>query len=341
MVHRVFNAWDGLNGEIGKQIDAQAPCPISGEHASIVLCDRDRYGYPLRTVISQATGLVYTDPRADDDSIDDFYRTTYRRFYKSASKPKWKHTARNAYIAGQRVEMIKTLAAKGAAVLDIGTGSGELLYVGRRNGLDMQGIEVDQAYAQFGRRSYGVKIINESLRNAVLPEQHFDIVTIFHVLEHLSDPQAALAKVSAILKPGGYVLIEVPNVDSLDAQFHQKWHPGHLFHFNCSTLSALATVCGLETLSVHTCQRRNVVGATLTKPFLPTKATWQALVADNFENTLQLLQCQAKQNWHTNWYERLGRARQKLKRNLCEWTISLSEGNRRKLVDKVTRNQAT
>lgn len=340
MSHQVFHAWDGSEGEIGKLIDAQAPCPISGEHAAIVLCDRDRYGYPLRTVISQATGLVYADPRADDESIDDFYRNTYRRFYKSASKPKWKHTARNAFIAGQRVEMIKTMAFKGEPVLDIGTGSGELLYVGRRSGFEMQGIEVDQAYAQFGRKSYGVKIINTSLRKAVLPDDYFKVVTIFHVLEHLSDPQAALAKVAATLRPGGYVLVEVPNVESLDTRFRQKWHPGHLFHFNCCTLPALAAACGLETLSVHTCPRKNVVGATLQRPLTPLEDHWQTFVADNFEHTWELLQTQAKQNWHANWFERIGRARQKLTRNLCEWSVSLSEANRRKLVDKVTRNRA-
>ncbi len=340
MTHRVFHAWDGSNGSIGQQIEAQAPCPISGNHAAIVLCNRDRYGYPLRTVISQASGLIYTDPRADHDSIDDFYRSTYRRFYKSASKPKWKHTARNAFIAKQRVDMIKMLTGKGSAVLDIGTGSGELLYVGRRGGYEMQGIEVDQAYAQFGRKSYGVKIINESLRTAVLPQEHFDVVTMFHVLEHLPDPQAALAKIFATLKPGGFVLIEVPNVESLDTRFRQKWHPGHLFHFNCCTLSALANLSGFETLSVHTCPRKNVVGTTLRKPTIPIPTDWQTLVAGNFEHTWQLLQAQASQNWYANWYERLGRARQKLKRNLREWTLSMSEGNRRKLVDKVNRNRA-
>lgn len=340
MTHRVFHAWDGSNGEIGKQVSAEAPCPISGQHEAIVVCDRDRYGYPLRTVICTATGLVYADPRADNDSIDDFYRNTYRRYYKSASKPKWKHTARNAFIASQRVEMIKTLVPKRTAVLDIGTGSGELLYVGRKNGLDMEGIEVDQAYAQFGRKSYGVKIINQSLRNAVLPDNHFGLVTIFHVLEHLPDPQAALSKIHATLKPGGCVLVEVPNVESLDARFLQKWHAGHLFHFNCRTLPALASVCGLETLAVHTCPRRNVVGATLMKPWVPIELEWQTMVADNFENTWRLLQDQAKQNWYSNWYGRLGRAGQKLQRNLSEWSISLSEGSRRKLVDKINRNRA-
>ncbi|QDU77900.1 Ubiquinone biosynthesis O-methyltransferase [Bremerella volcania] len=340
MTHRVFHAWDGSNGEIGTQIDAQAACPISGQHAAVVICDRDRYGYPLRTVISQATGLVYTDPRADNDTIDDFYRSTYRRFYKSASQPKWKHTARNAFIANQRVEMIKTLVTKGAAVLDVGTGSGELLYVGRRHGLEMQGIEVDQTYAQFGRKSYGVKIINESLRSAVLPKEHFDVVTIFHVLEHLPDPQAALAKIWTTLKPGGCVLVEVPNVESLDTRFHQKWHPGHLYHFNCGTLSALAATCGFVTATVHTCERRSVVGALLGKPWIPIEVDWQPIVAGNFEKTWDLLQFQAQQNWYANFYGRLGRARHKFKRNLREWTLSLSEGNRRRLVDKVTRNRA-
>ncbi|MEW4563488.1 methyltransferase domain-containing protein [Bremerella sp. JC770] len=340
MAHRVFHAWDGSNGEIGKQIDAQAPCPISGDHAAIVVCNRDRYGYPLRTVISKATGLVYADPRADHDSIEDFYRSTYRRFYKSATKPKWKHTARNAYIAGQRVDMIKSLAPKGAAVLDIGTGSGELLYVGRSHGLEMQGVEVDQAYAQFGRKSYGVKIINAPLRKAVLPDNHFDMVTLFHVLEHLPDPRMALSKVAATLKPGGHVLIEVPNVESLDTRFRQKWHAGHLFHFNGQTLMAMAAVSGLDTLSVHTCERRNIVGVTLHKPTQPSTVDWQTIVAGNFEQTWQYLQCQAQQSWYTNWHQRLGRARQKLTRNLCEWSLAVSEGSRRKLVDKVTKNRA-
>jgi len=340
MAHRVFHAWDGSNGEIGKQIDAQAPCPISGDHAAIVVCNRDRYGYPLRTVISQSTGLVYADPRADNDSIDDFYRSTYRRFYKSAAKPKWKHTARNAYIAGQRVEMIKSLTRKGAAVLDVGTGSGELLYVGRRHGFEMQGIEVDQAYAQFGRKSYGVKIINASLRRAALPGNHFDMVTLFHVLEHLPDPQTALSKVAGALKPGGHVLIEVPNVEAFDTRFRQKWHAGHLFHFNCHTIAALAAVSGLDTLSVHTCERRNVVGATLHKPKKPRTVDWQTIVTGNFEQIWQYLQSQAQQSWYTNWPERLGRAREKLTRNLYEWNLSLSEGSRRKLVDKVTQNRA-
>ena len=335
MVHRVFHAWDGSHGEIGLEIDATAACPISGSHQAVVLHNRDRYGYPLRTVISQASGLVYVDPRPDDDAIDDFYRNSYRRFYKSTAVPKWKHTARNARIAGQRITMVQSLARKGATVLDVGTGSGELLHVGNRHGYQMQGIEVDQVYAQFGRQSYGVQIINQALQHAQLPENHFDVVTCFHVLEHLADPLSALRKIATTLKPGGYLLLEVPNVESLDAGYHQKWHPGHLFHFNCPTIAALANVCGLEALTVHTCDRRSVVGATIVKPSAAPVVDWQSIVESNFERTWKLLISQSQQGWLFNWQARIKRAQNKLSRNIREWTAAITQPNRRQLVDKV------
>ncbi|GAA4432587.1 class I SAM-dependent methyltransferase [Bremerella cremea] len=340
MAHRVFQSWNGCDGEIGLEISAQSACPISGTYDGVVVYNRDRYGFPMRTVISKATGLVYTDPRPADDAIDDFYRNGYRRFYKSAPVPKWKHTARNARIAGQRMDVIQSLTTKGSTVLDVGTGSGELLYVGRRAGLEMQGIEADQAYAQFGRRSYGVKIINQSLQRARLPEAHFDVVTIYHVLEHLADPTAALKKLATALKPGGHLVIEVPNVDSLDAQFRQKWHPGHLFHFNCATLSALANVCGFEVVTVYTCDRLSVVWAILKKPEVAVDRRWPYLIEGNFDHTWQILQSQARQSWMTNLKHKFMRNSKKLQRNLHEWISAMSEPSHRKLVDKVSRRKA-
>lgn len=339
MAHRVFQTWDGSNGEIGQDILASAPCAISGTHDAKVVFHRDRYGFPMRTVISRATGLVYTDPRPTEESIDDFYRSTYRRFYKSSVQPKWKHTARNARIAAQRMETIQSYATKGAAILDIGTGSGELLHVGNRLGFEMQGIEVDQTYAQFGRQSYGVKIINQSLNRAPLASQSFDVATLYHVLEHFADPAGALRKVANALKPEGIILIEVPNVESIDTGFRQKWHAGHLFHFNCHTLPALANACGLEVVSVNTCAGRNVVWATLRKPRQPISLNWQETTVGNFERTWQLLREQADRRLLGEIPARVRRAGRKLKRNLHEWTATVSATNRRNLVDKLTQKR--
>lgn len=340
MAHRVFHAWNGTEGEIGAEITAIAPCPISQDHAAVVVSNRDRHGYPLRTVISKASGLVYVDPQPPAEAIDDFYRHWYRLFYKASAMPKWKHTARNAFIAGQRVEKLNHYLPKGATVLDIGTGSGELLYVGKKHGFQMQGLEVDQAYSQFGRSNYGIEIANISLQEAALPADTFDAITIFHVLEHLADPLAAMQKMANALKVGGQLILEVPNVESKDARFAQKWHLGHLYHFNCVTMAALANLCGLSPLVIATCSGKNHTEAVLTKVAEPEPVAWQSIVTGNFEQTWTALQYQSKWGWRDNWFARLDRIRHKFSRNVQEWISALSEPNRRRLVDKVVKKRA-
>ncbi|PQO31606.1 class I SAM-dependent methyltransferase [Blastopirellula marina] len=339
MAHRVFHAWDGTAGEIGSEITAAAPCPISGDRAAVVVSNRDRRGYPLRTVISKTSGLVYVDPQPPEEAIDDFYRHSYRLFYKSSSVPKWKHTARNALIASQRVEKLNQFVPKGAAVLDIGTGSGELLYVGQKHGYQMQGLEVDQAYSQFGRNQYGVLIANTSLQAAELPPETFDAVTIFHVLEHLADPLGAMRKMTHTLKIGGHLILEVPNVESKDACFAQKWHLGHLYHFNCVTMAAMANRCGLVPLVLATCGGKNHTEAIFIKVAQPPPVDWESIVAGNFAQTWATLQYQARWGWRDNWYARLDRVWHKLSRNIRERLSAFSEPNRRRLVDKVVEER--
>ncbi|PQO46591.1 class I SAM-dependent methyltransferase [Blastopirellula marina] len=340
MVHRVFHAWNGNDGAIGTDVVATSPCPISGDRAAVVISNRDRYGYPLRTVISKASGLVYVDPRPTNEDLDDFYRHSYRRIYKSSQVPKWKHTARAAMIASQRAEKLVANVLKGASVLDIGTGSGELLYVGKKLGYQMQGLEVDESYAQFGRANYGARIWNTSLREAELAPESFDAITTFHVLEHLADPLAAMQKMARALKVGGVVLLEVPNVESLDSRFSQKWHPGHLFHFNLVTMAALANLSGLQPVVLATCGGRNHTEAMLIKPEQPPPVDWQSIVAGNFEQTWELLRYQAQWGWLDNWHKRIDRTRAKFARSVREWFSALSEPNRRRLVDKVLKKRA-
>ncbi|PQO31987.1 class I SAM-dependent methyltransferase [Bremerella cremea] len=340
MVHRVFHAWDGTDGVVGSEITASASCPISGDRAALVVSNRDRRGFPLRTIISMASGLVYVDPQPPAEAIDNFYRYSYRLSYKSSATPKWKHTARNAFIAGQRVERLEHYVPKGGTVLDIGTGSGELLYVGKKHGFVMQGLEVDQAYSQFGRSNYGVQISNTSLQDAKLPAEKYDAVTIFHVLEHLANPLGAMQKMAHTLKIGGHLILEVPNVESRDARFAQKWHLGHLYHFNCATITAMANLCGLVPTVVATCAGKNHTEAVLTKVINPPPVDWQSIVAGNFEQTWGTLQFQARWGWQQNWYARFDRTRHKLTRNVKEWVSAFSEPNRRRLVDKVVKKRA-
>ena len=83
----------------------------------------------------------------------------------------------------------------------------------------------------------------------------FDAVTMWHVLEHLPDPFAAVARAAELVRPGGRIVISVPNIESLQAQFGgERWFhldlPRHLFHFSPRSLSALVEQAGLRVVRI-------------------------------------------------------------------------------------------
>jgi hypothetical protein len=80
-------------------------------------------------------------------------------------------------------------------------------------------------------------------------EQQFDLITMFHVLEHLEHPIRDLSHLAKCLKPSGKFVIEVPNILYSDMAFSRKWHPGHLFSYTENTLPLLMMKAGLETIS--------------------------------------------------------------------------------------------
>ncbi len=104
------------------------------------------------------------------------------------------------------------------------------------------GIEVDKKSSQFIKQKYPeIKLINSPVERAQLKKGQFEIVTLWHTLEHLSHPQKALKKIYQSLKKGGFLIIETPNTDSLGFKLAQgKWFhldcPRHLFLFNQKNL---------------------------------------------------------------------------------------------------------
>ena len=81
------------------------------------------------------------------------------------------------------------------------------------------------------------------------PEQKFDLITMFHVLEHLENPVLDLAHLGQFLNPGGILSLRCPTLSYADMAFRHKWHPGHLFSFSATTLSMLMEKAGFETVS--------------------------------------------------------------------------------------------
>jgi SAM-dependent methyltransferase len=136
-------------------------------------------------------------------------------------------------------------------VLDVGCASGSYLLALRDKGWDVHGIEIDAGAARYAREQHGLPV-RAGAAEAVLSEyseEQFDLVTMWHVLEHLHDPYRVLSEAHRIIKPGGTLMFEVPNYASLPSTlFGKYWFtleaPRHLYHFTPRTLTRMLSKAG-------------------------------------------------------------------------------------------------
>lgn len=153
----------------------------------------------------------------------------------------WLQEKLYAWRSGQ---VLRRLKRKNAKVLDIGCGRGLLLRAFQRNGCDVTGTEFSDDACRFAREVLKLPVRVGGLQELNFPENSFDVVTMWHVLEHVSDPRPTLAEVSRILKPGGLFLVAVPNFGSPEARLTQAgWFhldcPRHLSHHTHESLSRI------------------------------------------------------------------------------------------------------
>ena len=225
------------------------PCQLCGAKQANVLSTRSRSGAFLRTVICKVCGLVWSDPKPHDPR--NFYSTDYRLEYKKTFEPKSKHILRAGRIAIERFWQIREHLPRTRIILDVGSGGGEFCYLLKKAGLDITGVEPNVGYANFSRREYGLNVINGFINDINLPRQGFDLITIWHVLEHTENPGAILSQLQTALADDGTLVVEVPNVEAICQSPGNTFHEAHLYSFNLNTLNALAHKAGLVAFSTR------------------------------------------------------------------------------------------
>ena len=155
----------------------------------------------------------------------------------------------------RRVDYMRYNFPKEISILDVGTGYGHFVTAMRKIGFE----NIDGQEPSSGRAP--VWAIQEDIENL---DYQYDIITLFHVLEHVFDPKSLLKKIRNLLNPGGVVLIEVPNIDealmnSSPAYTKFNFFRAHLSYFNASILENLIVSTGFKEVSVHPIQRYSVL----------------------------------------------------------------------------------
>jgi len=139
-----------------------------------------------------------------------FYEEDYRVDYKNTYTPTSKHILRAGKVALTRYSKIKHLLVDQQTILDVGTGGGEFAYLLKSLGHDLHGIEPNKGYAEHSVAEYGLNLQIGFIQDGQFNNESYDVITIWHVLEHTEDPCFVLSKLHDLLKPQGILVVEVP-----------------------------------------------------------------------------------------------------------------------------------
>lgn len=203
--------------------------------------------------ICNKCNFVFTNPIPDKDQIGKYYNTDKYLSHDTNSSGllgSIYKTVRYFNLKG-KYSLIKNFKDNGS-VLDIGCGTGEFLNFMKQNKWNTFGVEPEDKAKDFAVNNYDLEIYPES-KLQEFPEFNFDLVTMWHVLEHVYDLNTRLSVISKLLKNDGIFINALPIIDSPDSiKFGKYWAgldvPRHLHHFSHDSFSRLATNNGFEIL---------------------------------------------------------------------------------------------
>ncbi|HEV7298785.1 MAG TPA: class I SAM-dependent methyltransferase [Tepidisphaeraceae bacterium] len=232
---------------IGRATAVANPCFLGGD-TDVVIAETDRYGLPLRTVLSLNTGLMRSDPYYSDDYLRTFYTQHYRNLYRPVrfSQP-WFLTEQIKH--GQRLfERHRANLPRNARVLDVGCGMGGTLVAFKFDGCATVGCDWGDEFTGRGR-AIGLDVRTggfETLAN----EEPFDLIILSHVLEHTADPVGFCRSLRGLLATDGILHIELPGILNIrsgyDGDLLTYLQNAHLWHFTQATLNATLCQAGLQ-----------------------------------------------------------------------------------------------
>lgn len=214
---------------------------VSGEFFEVM--KNEKYEMLVTFPVPSSLGSYYKS--ADYISHTDSTKTFFDKIYQIVKN----------YTLKQKCSLLNSFNTESKTVLDFGAGTGDFLKVCKKNNWNVLGIEPNLEARAIAKKK-GIHL-KENLSD--IKSQKFDVITLWHVLEHVEDLKYTIKTLNRLLKPEGRIVIAVPNFKSYDALFYKEcWAafdvPRHLWHFSQSTIQKL--FCEVEMVVAKTLPMR-------------------------------------------------------------------------------------
>ena len=224
----------------------------------LFLFSLDKFKIPFTIVKCRRCGLIYQNPRPNPDLIKSFYSKDYYTGKSSVSYVK--EYEKEKFIIDERLKIIERMKSPGR-LLDIGCYSGIFLDVAQKRGWDSYGIDISPFIVEIAK-ARGLKIFLGEVSDINFKNNFFDLITLYEVIEHLSDPLESLMQIHRILKDDGLVIIQTANMDSLRAKFLERkeyyFLPVHLYYFTKKIIIRMLKKAGFEIFKIYNGSEFNI-----------------------------------------------------------------------------------
>lgn len=244
-----------LNGSVPKQLLKEIPCPLCGSSKKTKVYLQH---YP-RLVKCLSCSLIYTNPRLKKENLENLY---VREYFQNENSSVFgyqnylgdENKIRKTFI--KRLKTIEKIKSPGS-LLDVGCAMGFFMDIAQNNGWQTKGIDISEFATSFAKNKLNLDVKTGNIQEFNLPDNSFDLITLWDVIEHLDDPLTCLKKINLALKKDGLLVFSTPNVASLPAKLaRHRWvgyklSDEHLTYFSPQTIALLCKKTGFRVVKSH------------------------------------------------------------------------------------------
>jgi SAM-dependent methyltransferase len=223
-------------------------CNICGNDSTTLVAIQNSYRY----VRCGNCGLVYMNPRPDAVALKNMYDTYHQRNGKDEGD--WEVMMEDNF--REVSALLSRKFPSGGRLLDIGCGYGHFLRIMERLHWRAEGLDPSLHTVRQAQKA-GRSVTHAAIDDAAVPERSYEAVTMFYVLEHITDPLGTLRKVFGLLVPGGSVIIRIPHttplvrlLSVLNIKNNLYDAPFHLYDFSPSTVTSMLKKSGFANIKV-------------------------------------------------------------------------------------------